>query len=238
MKSPDDFADDSEFRKLLVRRSDVNLTIAALWKSPATRIRGSISATRWNGSPNGAGNSADRWPAPVPTAACSKNWPRCLAGQHGLHGDRNAFDRAESSYVNRVIETGLGIPISLSLVYVAVAQTTGLDLVGVATPMQFLTRYDAMEGPLFLDAFHQGQVIEYDECLSWCQTMTGMEIEQMEPMLEPASPREVIIRMLNNLKSVNVRNKTGPRLACHSAAGSRPCILDAYNTSATSRTWR
>lgn len=206
MKPLDDFAVDSEFRKLLGRRNDVNLTIAALEIARDANPRLDFGHTlewiakrsREFGGPM-ARSGSDR--------VVLKELSRCLAGQHGLHGDRNAFDRAESSYVNRVIETGLGIPISLSLVYVAVAQATGLELVGVATPMHFLTRYDAMEGPLFLDAFHQGQVIEYEECLSWCQSMTGMEIDQVEPMLEPASPREIIIRMLNNLKSVNVKNE-------------------------------
>lgn len=206
MKHHDEFAADSEFRKLMSHRRDVNLTIAALEIARDANPRLDFGHTlewihkrsREFGGPM-ARSSSDR--------KVLQELSRCLAGQHGLHGDRGAFERAESSYVNRVIETGLGIPISLSLVYVAVAQCTGLELVGVATPMHFLTRYDGLEGPLFLDAFHQGQVIEYDECLTWCQSVTGLELDQLEPMLEPASPREIIIRMLNNLKAVNVRNE-------------------------------
>lgn len=206
MKSPDEFATDSEFRKLLNRRRDVNLTIAALEIARDANPRLDFGHTlEW------IAKRSREFGGPMARATSDrvvlKELSRCLAGQHGLHGDRDAYNRAESSYVNRVIETGLGIPISLSLVYVAVAQATGLDLVGVATPMHFLTRYDAMEGPLFLDAFHQGQVIEYEECLSWCRSVTGLDAEQIEPMLEPASPREIVIRMLNNLKSVNVRNE-------------------------------
>lgn len=206
MKPHDDFANDVEFRKLLSRRPDVNLTVAALEIARDANPRLDFGHTlEW------IAKRSREFSGPMARASSDRmvlqELTRCLSGQHGLHGDRGAFDRAESSYLNRVIETGLGIPISLSLVYVAVAQATGLELVGVATPMHFLTRYDALEGPLFLDAFHQGQVIEYDECLSWCQSITGMSLDEVEPLLEPASPREIIIRMLNNLKAVNLRNE-------------------------------
>jgi regulator of sirC expression with transglutaminase-like and TPR domain len=206
MKSQEEFPTDVEFRKLRARRADIDLTVAALEIARDANPRLDFDHTL-----QCINKRSREFSGPMARAGSDrmvlKELSRCLSGQHGLHGDRGAFDRAESSYVNRVIETGLGIPISLSLVYVAVAQATGLDLVGVATPMHFLTRYDSMEGPLFLDAFHQGQVIEYDDCLSWCQSVTGMDLEQVEPLLEPASPREVIIRMLNNLKAVHVRSE-------------------------------
>ena len=206
MMPHDDFTDDIEFRKLLARHGDLNLTVAALEIARDANPRLDFDHTlEW------IDKRSREFGGPMARAGSDRmvltELARCLSGQHGLHGDRGAFDRAESSYVNRVIETGLGIPISLSLVYVAVAQTTGLDLVGVATPMHFLTRYDALEGPLFLDPFHQGQIIEYEECLSWCQSITGLETQEVEPFLEPATPREIIVRMLNNLKSVHVKQE-------------------------------
>jgi regulator of sirC expression with transglutaminase-like and TPR domain len=206
MKPHDDFPHDVEFRKLLSRSSDVDLTVVALEIARDANSRLDFGHTlEW------IAKRANEFGAPMARASSDrvvlKELARCLSGQHGLHGDRGAFERAESSYVNRVIETGLGIPISLSLVYVAVAQQAGLELVGVAAPMHFLTRYDALEGPLFLDAFHEGQVIEYDECLSWLQSLSGLEVDHVESLLEPASPREIVIRMLNNLKAVNVRQE-------------------------------
>ena len=206
MKPHDEFPHDIEFRKLLSRASDVNLTLVALEIARDANPRLDFGHTlEW------IAKRGREFGGPMARAASDrvvlKELARCLAGQHGLHGDRDAFERAESSYVNRVIETGLGIPISLSLVYVAVAQAAGLELVGVAAPMHFLTRYDALEGPLFLDAFHQGQVIEYDECLNWLKSLSGLEADQVESLLEPASPREIVIRMLNNLKAVTVRQE-------------------------------
>lgn len=130
---------------------------------------------------------------------------RCLAGQHGLHGDRDAFSRPESSYIHRVIETGVGIPISLSLVYIAAAQQAGVELVGVASPMHFLVRYDGTASTYFIDAFNQGRILKYNRCLDWLREMTSLSTDEIEPLLEPATPRDITIRMLNNLKAVYVQ---------------------------------
>lgn len=78
--------------------------------------------------------------------AILKEIARCLSGQHGLHGDRGAFHVAESSYVNRVIETGVGIPISLSIIYMRGERQAWNSMV-LAVPLHFLTRYESVEGP-------------------------------------------------------------------------------------------
>lgn len=200
------FHNDTEFRKLLVRDSRVDLTVVALelardaqpnldfghtleWISRrAEEVRSHLVRAR-----------TDR--------AMLRELSRCLSGTHGLHGDKEAFQRSESSYINRVIETGVGIPISLSLVYVAVAQRAGVDLEGVAAPMHFLSRLEAAEGPLFVDAFHQGDVLSYDECCTWLESMSGLAPEEIENSLEPAPPREVVVRMLNNLKALQVKQE-------------------------------
>ena len=201
------FSQDPEFCKLLARRQDVDLTRVALelardaqpnldfehtltWiEKRAVELRSHILRVR-----------SDR--------EMLRELVRCLAGTHGLHGDKMAFQRAECSYINRVIETGIGIPISLSVVYVAVAQAAGMELTGVAAPMHFLTRFDTVQGPLFVDAFYEGQVLSYDDCLEWIESMSGLTPDEIERALEPARPRDVVIRMLNNLKALHVSQET------------------------------
>lgn len=201
-----EFHDDHEFRKLLMRSSNVDLTVLALelardgqpdldfehtleWISRrADEVRSHLTRAR-----------NDR--------AMLRELSKCLYGTHGLHGDKEAFQRAECSYINRVIETGIGIPISLSLVYVAVAQTAGVELEGVAAPMHFLSRLETIEGPLFVDAFHQGEVLSYDECCTWLESLSGLDADQIESALEPAKPRDIVIRMLNNLKALQVKQE-------------------------------
>ena len=199
-----EFHNDPEFRKLLLRSSDIDLTVVALELARDGQPRLDFAHTLdW------ISRRADEVRSHLTRArndrAMLRELSRCLSGTHGLHGDKEAFSRSESSYINRVIETGVGIPISLSLVYVAVAQRAGVDLEGVAAPMHFLTRLETIEGPLFVDAFHQGEVLSYDECSTWLQSLSGLAPDEIESALEPARPREVVIRMLNNLKALQVK---------------------------------
>jgi regulator of sirC expression with transglutaminase-like and TPR domain len=201
-----EFHNDGEFRKLLARRQDVDLTVLALELARDGQPTLNFSHTlEW------ISRRADEVRNHLTRArndrAMLRELSRCLSGTHGLHGDKEAYHRAESSYINRVIETGVGIPISLSLVYVAVAQRAGVELEGVAAPMHFLTRLESIEGPLFVDAFHQGDVLSYDECCTWLESLSGMDSEEIESALEPARPRDVVIRMLNNLKALFVKQE-------------------------------
>lgn len=198
-----DFSGDPEFCKLLARRQDVDLTRAALELARDAQPQLDFEHTlTW------IGKRAEELRSHIirvgSDRAMLRELVKCLAGTHGLHGDKQAFQRAECSYINRVIETGVGIPISLSVVYVAVAQAAGMDLNGVAAPMHFLTRFDTVQGPLFVDAFHSGQVLNYDDCIEWIESLSGLTSEEIEHSLEPASPREIVVRMLNNLKALHV----------------------------------
>lgn len=198
-----DFSHDPEFCKLLARRQDVDLVRAALELARDAQPKLDFDHTiEW------INKRAKELRTHIVRVQSDREMlrelVRCLAGTHGLHGDKQAFQRAECSYINRVIETGVGIPISLSVVYVAVAQSAGLELTGVAAPMHFLTRFDTVQGPLFVDAFHAGQVLNYDDCIEWIESLSGLTSDEIEKSLEPAQPRDVVVRMLNNLKALHV----------------------------------
>lgn len=200
-----DFPTDSEFNRLLARQSEVDVTLVALEVA-----RDAYPALDFGHTLHWIAKRGNELITPATRCHSERELlreiTRCLAGTHGLHGDREAFHRPESSYLHRVIETGVGIPISLSLVYTAVAQQAGIDLVGVAAPMHFLARYDGAGGTLFLDAFHQGRVMNFDKCVNWLRQLTELSVDDIEPMLEPATPREITIRMLNNLKALHVQS--------------------------------
>jgi regulator of sirC expression with transglutaminase-like and TPR domain len=133
-----------------------------------------------------------------------------MAGIHGFAGTSDCFDRADSSYLDQVIETHQGIPISLSLVYVAVAEQLGLPIQGVAAPAHFLCRFEGTQGPLFIDAFGNGRIMQEAECLRWLQSISGLSRQDLIPTLQPATPRTIILRMLNNLKTLHLRQNNWP----------------------------
>ena len=204
MNLSSEFPGDVEFAKLVGFQSDIDVTRAALelardsqpildfgptlsaiheiadsLRPQVTRIRGDVDALH---------------------AVCT-----ALSERYGFGGDPTCFDRAESSYLNRVIETGRGIPISLSLVYVAVFERLGLPLCGVATPAHFLCRFESAAGPLFVDPFRHGRILDPEECVDWISSISGLPAEAVLPSLEPASPRAVISRMLANLKALHFK---------------------------------
>lgn len=202
----DSFDRDPEFARLLARRTDIDLTTAALELARDAHPDLDFQPTLvWIEA------RAAELRATVLRAASERDaleqLSQCLGKEHGLHGDRDAFSQAESSYLNRVIETRRGIPISLSLAYLAVGQRAGLDLHGVSAPMHFLVRCETADGPLLIDPFNRGRILEFEECLNWVRALSGLPAETAEETLRPAAPREIIIRMLKNLKIVHAKQE-------------------------------
>jgi len=189
----------TEFAKLVLRDEEVDLVRVAL----------EIAADAW---PDLSFDTTERWIAErrdellaTVTAAWSDvdqlhHLADCLAGTHGITGDAEAYDGPDGSYLHRVIETRRGIPISLSILYMGVAEQVSIDLSGVAVPGHFLTRYDSTEGPLFLDAYHGGRILTRRECLDWMSERTQRTSKQLAGALKPIGPRAITLRLLANLK--------------------------------------
>lgn len=194
-----DYSCDNEFLKLLSCRSDVDLTRAALELArdqfPRLDFRPTLDWIDAR-SEEVASRVAHAWTER--DALCEL--ADCIAGSHGVYGDRSAYATADGSFLHRVIEMRRGIPISLSLLYMAVADKVGIELVGVGAPMHFLARCESTEGPLYLDAYGRGRIMNTEQCLNWLERITKFSRCQLERSLEPASPRAVLIRFLTNLK--------------------------------------
>lgn len=206
MRFDAEYSQDQEFLKLLQRRADVDLTRAALELCRDAYPNLSFDTTlEWIA----ARGEELQGPAAraVNERAALEQVADCLAGTYGLCGDKDAYGRADSSYLPRVIESQRGIPISLSVLYMAVANAAGLDLRGVAAPMHFLTRCETTEGPLYVDAFCGGRMMTYQECGRWLHELTDLPMAQIFPALEPIGPRPIILRMLSNLKALHVRQE-------------------------------
>jgi regulator of sirC expression with transglutaminase-like and TPR domain len=195
------YRSDGEFLKLLTRRPGVNLVAAALEIArDADRNLDAAAVERW------IEDRAAEVRGPVARAESEAEalteLGRCIHGRHGLTGGCAAFETPDGSYLHKVIENKTGIPISLSVLYMAVAAKVGLELKGVAAPRHFLTRYESCDGPLFVDAYHGGRVLTLDECLKFLGGVTNLPSELITSCLEPASERAIMIRMLNNLKAL------------------------------------
>lgn len=208
----EDFAADVEFRKLLGRQEDkVDLTAAAL-----ELARDAYPALAFEPVYQWIDDRADELRGPVARAASDEallgELSACLAGRQRIDGSREIFEHADGSFLNRIIERKTGIPIGLSVLYMAVAERAGVPLLGVAAPGHFLTCYETFDTPLYVDAFNGGKIRTYDETADWLTETQQVTRENVRLALRPVGPRLIIVRMLNNLKTLYA--KIGEWRAC------------------------
>jgi regulator of sirC expression with transglutaminase-like and TPR domain len=116
----------------------------------------------------------------------------------GFRGNEQQYDDPRNSFLPEVLTRRIGIPITLSIVAIEVAARARLPLCGVSFPGHFLAR-SVDEPAVVLDAFH-GRVLDAAGLTALLRRALG-PAAQLEPgQLEPASTREVLARMLGNLK--------------------------------------
>jgi len=128
-------------------------------------------------------------------------------------GNSDDYYDARNSFLNDVLDRRTGIPISLSLVYSEVAQRLDLPVYGVSFPGHFLVKYVGDE-EIIIDPFF-GTVISTDECAQRLRGIYGDEARFDRRLLRPATAREILVRMLSNLKQVYIQQSDFERaLAC------------------------
>jgi regulator of sirC expression with transglutaminase-like and TPR domain len=126
----------------------------------------------------------------------------------GFSGNVNDYYAPDNSYVHRVLETRRGIPISLALIYIEIAQHIGLEARGVSFPGHFLIKVKMPQGEVVIDPF-TGQSLsrdDLDERLAPHRRRQGLEGDYEVPLglfLQSATPRAVLARMLRNLKEIH-----------------------------------
>ena len=126
-----------------------------------------------------------------------------LANVEGYAGNRAAYEDPRNSFLNEVLDRRVGIPISLSLVYVLVGRQAGLRMSGIAFPGHFLARCDLDDGFVVIDAFGAGRQLSLEECRRLLPS--GQREAFDSAALEPASNRGILFRMLANLKAAYLR---------------------------------
>ena len=124
---------------------------------------------------------------------------RFLADDLGFTGNRDHYYDPSNSYLNRVLDRRLGIPISLSVIYVLVGQRLDLPVAGVNLPAHFLAKYEGQAGEVFLDPFNDGEVISKESCVRF---LLKAGIRPLPFYFRAAAPRDVLLRMMRNLLAV------------------------------------
>ncbi len=152
--------------------------------------------------------------APLGTRVDAVN--RYLFGELGFAGNREQFDDPRNSCLNEVMDRKKGIPITMALIYIEVARRAGIRSEGVNMPGHFLVRClqdlhtDNPDEGLIVDPFHGGAILNEAECRKLLQP--HMEDEAFAPaLLARATRRQILVRMLLNLKKLYVKMHSFPQ---------------------------
>lgn len=195
-----EFARDSEFRKVLLRDHPIDLTLVALEIARDAQPDLDFAPTlSWLDEQ--AALCRGQVARSGPDLASLRHLCEHLGGNCGLHGAADCYDLPESSFLPDVIRTRRGLPITLSLVYIAVAERLGLPLTGAATQGHFVCRFEG-EPTMFVDPYSGGIISTRKDCLRRLAERTGLAAKELSPNLRTAPPRTIVIRFLSNLKAL------------------------------------
>src|SRR4051812_26275927 len=126
-----------------------------------------------------------------------------LFEEEGFRGNAEDYYDPRNSFVNDVLDRKIGIPITLALVYMEVARRVGFPLFGVGMPGHFLLKHYDAEGRQFvLDPFHQGQTLTPADCQARLDQIYGGGLQLAPEMLVTITRRQMLVRMLSNLKTI------------------------------------
>jgi regulator of sirC expression with transglutaminase-like and TPR domain len=128
-----------------------------------------------------------------------------LFREEGLTGNESEYYDPRNSFLNEVLDRKRGIPITLSVIYLEVGRRLGLPLVGVGFPGHFLVKYSGADGEMVLDPFAGGAILSREDLVQRLRRMYGDAnpfLAQIPQLLAPASKKEILVRILRNLKGI------------------------------------
>jgi regulator of sirC expression with transglutaminase-like and TPR domain len=151
-----------------------------------------------------------QWDATAPVVML-QDLARVLFEEEGLRGNAEAYYDPRNSFLNDVLDRRLGIPITLSVVYLEVGWRLGLPLHGVNFPGHFLVRFDGEALKLLIDPFQGGRVWFEDEAQDLLDHVYGGTVRMQPAFLRPAGRKDILVRMLENLKGTYLNSRDEER---------------------------
>jgi regulator of sirC expression with transglutaminase-like and TPR domain len=130
----------------------------------------------------------------------------------GFHGNREAYYEPQNSYLNEVLARRCGIPISLGILYMAIAARAGLRVFGVNAPGHFVVGCLHNAGTLFVDPFTNGDVLELAACKQRIERVLGKPGALADEDFYAAAPLDIAARVLRNLKAAYAMQDCWPEV--------------------------
>lgn len=147
-------------------------------------------------------------------AARTAGLAQFLFEECGFAGNADDYYDPRNSYLNDVLDRRLGLPITLSVLAMAVGLRAGLAVAGVGLPGHFVAKASDSSGhDILFDPFHGGQFLDADGCEQLVAAVTGQPFTLTAQSVAAAPPGLIAVRMLNNLKAVYLRDSDFARAA-------------------------
>jgi regulator of sirC expression with transglutaminase-like and TPR domain len=130
-----------------------------------------------------------------------------LFDERGFRGNADEYYDPRNSFLNDVMDRRLGIPITLSIIYMEVGRRVGMPLQGIGMPGHFLMKYAEPGTDIYIDAFNRGRILSRRGCEELVQELYGEPVALQESFLAPVTKKQILARVLMNLKAIYIRTK-------------------------------
>lgn len=138
---------------------------------------------------------------------------RVLCVEEGLEGNRAEYHDPRNSFLHRVLERRRGIPISLSVLWLDIANRLGWPFHGVGLPGHFLVCRPTRSADWYFDPFHGGRAMDRGGTERLVREVLGPAVFLTDEHYAAMAPRAIVFRMLNNLRMIYLGNEQWPEAA-------------------------
>lgn len=119
-----------------------------------------------------------------------------FADEKGFIGNRSDYYSDENHYINRVMETKIGIPITVSMIYLLVGKRINLPMNGIGLPGHFVLRFSFGSSHIYFDPFNGGKILSPGDCE---KIVKNLGFTFTEEYLKPVTNQQILERMLRNI---------------------------------------
>lgn len=128
---------------------------------------------------------------------------KVLFEEDKFRGNESDYYNPNNSFINKVLDDHVGIPISLSLLYMEVGKRVGLLIEGIGLPFHFVVRCVLPTEILYIDPFEGGLLLSEQDCRERIRTMSRGKMARLpRHLFEPVKQKQLLVRMLGNLKGI------------------------------------
>ncbi len=132
---------------------------------------------------------------------------RYLFNEEGFRGNEHDYYDPRNSFLNDVLDRKTGIPITLSVLYMEIGNRIGLPILGVGFPGHFVVKYSGVESKFLIDPFNKGRILLEKDCQEMLNRVYGGGIKLPSDFLRTATKKQILDRMLHNLKGIYLGSK-------------------------------